>query len=513
MEVTLRRDSVSYFKKIIDTSFTHEETMEMIVPDALPDILRIVDTDGIVLMRGKEAETDRVSVTGMVSAVVLYCPDGESGVRKLELSIPFSASVSAPGMSDNARVVTRVHIGTIDSRMINPRKILVRADVLIEILGFEDEEIMVSSDLDDAEVRNIEILRQSMEFSLASSVKEKTFVLSDEFSLPGTKPSIEEILKTRVALSADDVKTVGNKLIFKGTSNINILYRPEGGGELSTVDFSATFSQIIELESPSDDLRFDIRLMLTGMYIDTDMSMNAEGRDVKVELHMVAQTVAWDRKAITYISDTYSTAHALSPEIENFSLASQESSFTVRETIRESMEVPAQIKNVIDVHAEVGKAGYVTEGEQLRLRANADVTVMYLSDDGRILSVSGRYEVAAVAEGNADSVYSVLGRVSGGVFASPTGGALEIRLPVEFEVSVSSEMKFSAVSAIGYSDDEARDLSALPSVIVHHAAAKETLWTLAKNYNSTKELILAANELEDEDAIETGMLLIIPKRR
>ena len=42
---------------------------------------------------------------------------------------------------------------------------------------------------------------------------------------------------------------------------------------------------------------------------------------------------------------------------------------------------------------------------------------------------------------------------------------------------------------------------------------QESAWDLAKQYNTTIPAILAANELEDGDAIPRDQLLLIPRKR
>ena len=55
MELELDRTQLNGYEALLDTTLFQEETLEMIVPDACPDILRVVETDGKVLLRSKEA--------------------------------------------------------------------------------------------------------------------------------------------------------------------------------------------------------------------------------------------------------------------------------------------------------------------------------------------------------------------------------------------------------------------------------------------------------------------------
>ncbi len=53
MELELDRTQRSGYEAVLDTTVCREETLESIVPDACPDILRICDTEGVVCLRDK----------------------------------------------------------------------------------------------------------------------------------------------------------------------------------------------------------------------------------------------------------------------------------------------------------------------------------------------------------------------------------------------------------------------------------------------------------------------------
>ena len=60
--------------------------------------------------------------------------------------------------------------------------------------------------------------------------RSKPFPCADEISLPMSKPAPAELLKSRVCLSRGEAKIIGNKLIFKGSANVSLLYRGEDDG-------------------------------------------------------------------------------------------------------------------------------------------------------------------------------------------------------------------------------------------------------------------------------------------
>ena len=515
MDLNLRQQTIRYMKAILSTSFTQEETMEMIVPDALPDILRIVDTNANVLMRSKEAETDRVSVAGQASVTVIYCPDGVSGVRKMDVNIPFTAVSSDAGITSACKITAKAALGSISSEMINPRKILVKLELLIEIACFKEEELVLFGEQaqnDDAIC--VELLDADSSVNVPVGVREKTFVITDEYALPNSSPPVGEILRAGVTVSADDVKSVGNKLIFRGHAQIIVLYRPQSGGDITSAEFSSDFSQILELDQAGEDMKYDLTFMLTGVYVDkADMSQLADVRTVTAEMHIVAQCIAVSSVHFSYIADTYSNRFDLDTETDHIQFTHQENELQSREMFRDALETASTVRTVISVAVHTGLPKYGQEDGKLQIETPVFVSVLYVSDDGRLLSTSKQFASRTSIEGRPDSVFRISAECGREVYATSTGSGVDIRLAIDYNIKILSQKLITPILKIAYNQDAPLDLSDKPSLMVYRVKNGDTMWNLAKEHRSTTDLINKANSLQENDHLIIGQLLVIPKMR
>ena len=77
MELELERIGWSGYEAALETTVCQEETLESIVPDACPDVLRICDTEGTVCLRDKTLQEGRVTISGPVRAALLYLPEAD----------------------------------------------------------------------------------------------------------------------------------------------------------------------------------------------------------------------------------------------------------------------------------------------------------------------------------------------------------------------------------------------------------------------------------------------------
>lgn len=509
MDIYLNKEKLSFVKNVLSTCLAQEETMEMIVPDAMPDILRIVDTDAAVFLRSKSSDNGRATITGNVDATVLYCPEGEKGLRKLALDIPFSMSVTDSDINPSTRVTAVVNAASADASMINPRKIIVRVDLIADVACYNDAEMVVSENIEDDADAGIEIMTNTSDMVTTTAVKEKTFVVADEINVPHPNPPVGTILKYKVDLSPQETKAVGSKLILRGTADVALIYLPPEGEDLCRLDHTTEFSQIIELDSPESEGFYDIDLMLTNAYFDADNTpSNPDGRKVVMELSAVAQCVASEKKTVTYIADMYSTRYPLFPEVEQYAFDTRSHS-KASAVYHNILKTPKPAAKVLALNV---RTGAVEKKLDNALKCPLYINAVYETEDGEIFSVSQKAEVEANADVSENAKLSANAKCGKEVFSAAVSEGIDLRIPVEINITEMLENKVNMLSGLSYDESNPIDNSKYPSLVVARPSDQDSLWNLAKKYRSTPNLILAANELAGEEEIAPGKLLIIPKK-
>ena len=84
-----------------------------------------------------------------------------------------------------------------------------------------------------------------------------------------------------------------------------------------------------------------------------------------------------------------------------------------------------------------------------------------------------------------------------------------MRIPVQFALGCTEETAVSGITAVSLSESE-RESG--PSLILCRVGTGETLWDVAKRYQSDEGEICSANQLAD-DADAARYMLLIPKLR
>ena len=505
MELTLNRNCLSCYDTVLETTVFHEETMEMIVPDACPDILRIVDTAGMVCVKDKGTQEGRTEITGTARCSVLYLPDGESGLRRIEANIPFFCTADGPGVTPGCAVVAVPRVQTADTRVINPRKVVVRVNLAIDLRVYSKAENSLCSGAEWESGMVVEQLKEVQDTYTPVCVQEKPFTFSDELTISGSRPEAEELLKYRPDLVCSESKIIGNKLIFKGEAVLHLCYR-SGDGALCTVDYELPFSQIMEVSGAGEEADCDLEVLMTDLSCTLDPG---DGRTLSVSMGLLAQAVVWERRSIELLTDLYGVSCELTPEFQPCTFHSLLERGTRRQTPREIIETGTMAKLVSDARVSIGQVTQTREADRLILTAEAMLTVVYTAEDNEIYAVSRQVSVPCQLELPEGSRCSCTCRCAGEIYATPTSGGIEVRFDVDFSYVAQSTRRVSAVADAQVGEAEAREDA--PSIVLR-VVSHERLWDIAKAYRTTMEDILQANELESGTEL-AGRLLLIPRHR
>ena len=507
MEIELTRTQLACFDTILDTTVLHEETMEMIVPDACPDIQRLADTAGTVCLKSKEALEGRAEVSGTVRCAVLYLPDGECGMRRIEVNIPFFCTADAVGIKPNCTVIALPRVLTADTRAINPRKVLVRVNLAVSIRVFAPAATAICTGAECAPNSGVEQLKECHKAYFVTCVQEKPFTFSDDLCISASRPAAAELLKCRAELCCTESKIIGNKLIFKGEANLRICYRALDEGICAT-DFELPFSQIMEVGGVEEEADCALDVLLTEL---TCTLGAGDGRTISVSMGLLAQAVIREERPLELLADIYCTRCDLSAELQPYTLNDLVERNLRRQTAREVIEVGTMARSVIDAAVSMGAVHQSREGGHALFSAEAILSVLYLTEENEVYSVSRQVKVPCQVELPEQCVTSCRAACTGEVFATPTTGGIEVRFEVEFRYSALVGKRLVGVSGVQANDLPANGGDKEPSIVLR-VVGQERLWDVAKTYRTTMAEILQANELEDERALN-GKLLLIPRKR
>lgn len=502
MNVGLKKEERQCWAQRCRTVLNREETMEMIVPDACPDILEIVDTEGVLQLRGKECAEGCISLSGTVQCSILYTPEEGERLCTLHAEVPFQFTADAEGVTSRCRCILRPQVTMAETRAINPRKVLVRVGLSFEVAANEPSSMACTCGIEEESV-SIQQRREERRLSLVTFVGEKSFPVTDELQLPGSRPPMEELLRSRCRAFVSESRLTGGKLLVKGGVAIKLLYLDSHGG-LCTAELELPFSQIVDAGGAGDNASYDLTATVTDAIVEPS---DSDGREVAAELELLLQVTVREEQTMPLVTDAYCIQGGGEPEFTPVLLPKLLEQSTRRQNCRELLETSVLAQEVCDPRAVAGQVRLM--GEELVTEVH--LSILYLTEEDTYAAVNRTIQVkcpVSVAESAKIAAYCELVELD----ATASTGGIELRLGVDFHWTLLEEENVCCLTAFSVDAEQKPRQEHQPSIVLRQITAGETLWDIAKAYLTTCDEIRLANGL-DSERMEEGRMLLIPKKR
>ena len=244
MDIHFHAQTITYLAEKRYDGLKQEQTGEITVPETLPELGRVVDCFGTVLVQSRTADNGSVTVTGGIQTGVLYLPAEGGQVERLELWLPFTVTKKIPVQPD-AGVHYWGWLRSIDARFVNSRKLLIRADLGSEITVLTPATLELQQ-LDECP-EGLMLKTETYQMRLPLCAAEKEVRIADEVLMPEDGMGMDRLLKAQCWVEVGDRRVMGDRAIFQGELKLRVLGLTEAG-ELHAWSGAVPFSQYADLD-------------------------------------------------------------------------------------------------------------------------------------------------------------------------------------------------------------------------------------------------------------------------
>ncbi len=498
MELEFQQNMTNYLKKTLSQVQNQEETLETVIPDSMPDAERILGCWGSPVIRSREWRTGGMTLSGGVEARILYEAGEGEHPQLLEVYLPFSVSWDQDMGEEEGPMVHDCRIRSMDARIVNSRKLLVRVNLTAKGEAYERAQEPIGSLPEPPE--GLELLREKITLALPTEIQEKPFLVDEDLELPGTCPEMEKLLRVSLQPELTDQKVLGGKGVFKGFLLLHILYLSREG-KLCTWDFDVPLSQFVELERVYDN---EEELQVTLLLSALELTAEEDGRRLRLRCSMVAQCMVTARKELEILKDAYSLTRQVSPELRELALPSRLDRQNLRCQGELSLPIPAGVLIDGAFYPEFPRT--VPGEESMKVEIPFSAAVLYQDEEGKLQLRTGGGTAScdtALAQG---CRAEALAQASGGPQWVQGGGTCALRenLSVTLDSYGSGTTQILCGLDLGEALAQEPDR---PSVILRRPGEAD-LWQVAKTFGSTRTAIEKANHLEGKPLDPQEMLLI-----
>ena len=478
-----RRQEVSmeYLKKEIRT-FQNGKTVndqfyiddDYNVPDAKKDVGRIIISDGTLQVEEMKQVENYLKVTGKLEFRVLYTADE---------TIPEPASLEG-----------RIPL----------------AEITIGMEKCVGEELTT-----DIEGEN-PVFKKTKEEELLKvfATGKDTYRIKEEVSLSGTKENIGTILWTDVTGGKADTQIGTDELLIQGELNIFCLYESVEE-KTDWINRTVPYEGRIECMGTVPGMYHQASLNLTDVNVEARMDENGEMRILGIEATLEVRLVVYEEEKIQILEDMYMLDHVCVPDIKEkkcFRLKLQNHS---KCRIAEELTLPELKDNILQICYCKGKIQpESTKAEEDGIHIEGVLHMMFLyvrEDDQMPFGVwQGMVPFTYLLENGggepeAEELDWTVEQLSVGLMGN---GEVEVKAVLAFNCFQKEPVMVQNIESAKFTPMSTEELENRPGIVGYFVKNGDTLWNLAKKYNTTVENIKEVNHMEKEDVNKGDKILI-----
>ncbi|NLK22025.1 MAG: DUF3794 domain-containing protein [Epulopiscium sp.] len=520
MSLELIKETIEFDRPIRKETVQDIVEGDIIVPDIKPDMVRVLQMNGKVELEQVDILADRINYKGQIRVYVLYAAEGsERVVHNMTGSLPLDNFINMDGIKKEMNYTMEYDLEHLDYTWINSRKISVKALVSMNanVTERKKNEIIIGANSKNP----VQIQKQTLTFYNTAGLNQDKMVIKDELAVPSGKPNIQEVLKSDICLSNKEAKVGEDSVTIKGDVNIRTLYAGVmGENEIECIDHKIPYNGTIECPGASEGMHCNTDIKVLNQYIQIRPDLDGEERILEVELVILISIRLISAEKIEVIDDAYCPGKEI--KINKQKLPYQRLINKDRESIvlEESLTLDSDAPNIAEIYNIYAKPKIEDirlMDDKIGLEGIAEIKLIYLTGEREnpiyLYETMMPFKQTMDIEGaSIDKKVDIRVDVDDIMHTFKSERDIGVKMMFQVDAEIMDEQEIDIIIDMAETEIDPDVLMNMPSLIIYMVQDGDTLWKIAKRYNTTIEELTAINDIEDPEKIYKGQKLLIIKK-
>lgn len=493
---------------------------DVIVPDNKPDIEKILRCNGIVQLQEAKGNEDRVNFSGELLLFILYqSKKSIKPISGIETSLPIEDIIHIDGIDQNADITLSAVLNHLDCKLLNDRKINIKAVITVTAqatTSYTGEIIEAINDKPELQTK-----KGTMSINNTVENKKDRFIVKEEVTIPNNKPNIGEILQTTVSIADKDIRAMDGRVLVRGNLEITTLYVGDTDDSiLEVVEHEIPFSGYIDGNDITSKMLVQADLQIENKDIQVMSDEDGEDRILNIEITIGTTMKVTDSEEMELIEDAYYPSKPLLIQRETIRypniIGTSKSQFAVKDTfVLEDSAVPIMQIETVWANATIDEV--IPYEDKIEVQGVVAFEVLYIgeSDSSPVAvvaqSVPFTQEIEIKGNHN-DSDVSVTTSVENVTANMLSSNEIEVRATLNMDAIITEEKEGEIITEIDFDESEEIPNRSFASAVIYVVQRDDSLWSIAKQYNTTIDDIVMLNDIENPEMIYMGQKLLILKK-
>lgn len=522
-QIDVIRESIRYEQLLREGSVNQPIKGEHLLRDSqYPDMKEVLGIDVKATITNKEILGDKVIVEGNLDYIVLYLSKDESisdspanKIHAVVFNDKFSNYLDLNNDEHNIVCNVECDVEHIEANWMNERKVGINGLIVLRWKIHKIEEFEYVKDIEGKD--DIQVKKEEEVLNGVKGDKDIDFMGKSMLKVTMDKPEIDEILKCSMNLHKKEVKVVEGKAYIGCYCRISILYKGRDNKELESLEDDVYLSREEELPGISGDMISVLELMVADEQHAVNLDDVGENRVVNVEFLVKGNVKVYSNDKVDILKDAYSPTM-------NIELVNSNKEFTLIHSILNSELTAKDTFDIENKEERIGEVVAVTghpiikdkivEDERVKVEGVVKTNIIYRVAGEElnygILNGDIPFNTTIDIKGLRKDMNLIINPYLENIDTNIEGNAVSVRATIGLNIKSYYKINKDYIKDIIEGTGEVKEKKA--SVTIYVVGEGETLWDLAKKYNTTVAELQKLNDLNEEEKIKPGCKLIIPGR-
>lgn len=506
MDISLNHEDYKILRANKENSVEEIVEAELSLPEYMPEILRIIKATAEPKITSCKLVGERVTVDGACELRMIYTAE-DGCIYSFSQVRQFTRHCENAGFADAVDANAQLVVSYVNCRATGTKRAEIKSGLLIKFNVYSSEtEDIVSVDKDC----KIEKQEQCMKVLSLGCKKTRSFSMSDTLNLetPGAF-----IVSRKANAVLTEIRKISNKIMLKGEAIVEICYvNSDNRAHTEHIIHSIPLNQILEIDGFEERFEGDVTLRVTAIDVLLKGEQSNFTTAFDISLGIDACVTMWEEKELSLITDAYCVDSAV--DLKKSSFVFFGCSHEIKDTYicDNSFTVAGEgVESVLDATAEVtGVKATCSDGE-LALTGSFCVSLIIRDGAGSLSNINKVFDFnyKKSIDCDCDSIFcepeiNVI-TVKCSVKNSNT---IDVRGEINLSGFASGKMFADAVTDIALSENAVK-CRRTPITVYFPDSENESLWSIARRYNTTVSAIADENGLLG-DTTENMKILFIP---
>lgn len=505
MDISLQKEDYRYLDKTFETSLEECVEAELSLPEYMPEILRIIKSSAIPKINSCRPVGERVTVDGVCELRMIYTAE-DGCIYSFSQSRNFTRYCENQCFSVAEDVKVKAGVNYVNCRATSPKRAEIKAGVSLCVSAFSGvcEKITSLGERCSVEEKCVPVSAMSL-----GCCNSRNFSMSETVEIENGAAAF--LISSSVSAIVSETKKIGNKIMIKGESIVEIAYVPcEDKSTVLHLTHTLPVNQILEFEGMNERFTGDVVLDVYACDVVIKNDSSGDGRAFDIALCINASVKMWEQKDFFVITDAYSVEGAVNLTKEKLVYFTSTDEIRDNYNFRENIDLSKiGVSAILDMTSESGEPVAEIKENTAEIKGSLKLSLLLRDTAGELVTLDKMVDYKYTKMLNAE--------YSGGVCichvcvnsldCSLNGSSqAEVRAQLGIVCTVFEKNETEVVSDISENPDVKRET--LSAVTVYFPENEESLWNIARRYNTTVSAIADENDLEGETTGNRHVLFI-----